>query len=491
MTGEGLKYRYPTKIIPLMPDHVSTLKMEKFCARSLEISELASVAEHLEACTDCRELFHEIFQRRRDYAPIAFNLSPEAWLKHEHLEHEQLVPYVEDRLSEAEREILDAHLRSCNRCRERYDSFLDFRKQIEPEMSVRFAPRRQPIIEDKPRPVWDWFVTGWKPVTAFAVVAVVAGMIIATALLLRQNGAGEQQVAKQINTPRAIEPLPSPQVNTSDLPSLSSDENVRSIAGEVTKRVDANTEPVLSNARRTRTRVGRSTENPASSGNEVISLNDGQRKVVIGESGEISGLSNIPSETEQAIREVLLAQDMKRPESLASITGEKAALRGTGADEKIPFRLVSPERVVVIEDRPVFKWEPLENATSYQVHVVDANNREVATSPTLPSTTTEWTPAASLKRGVVYTWIVGAMVGNEEVTSPTGSVPEMRFKVLEAERLSELNRLKNSNSHLALGVFFARAGMIKEAEREFQVLLNDNPRSTLALKLLRTVKSWH
>jgi hypothetical protein len=45
-------------------------------------------------------------------------------------------------------------------------------------------------------------------------------------------------------------------------------------------------------------------------------------------------------------------------------------------------------------------------------------------------------------------------------------------------------------SHLALGVFYAREGMLAEAEREFQVLVNDNPGSQIAASLLRAVQSW-
>ena len=51
-------------------------------------------------------------------------------------------------------------------------------------------------------------------------------------------------------------------------------------------------------------------------------------------------------------------------------------------------------------------------------------------------------------------------VNGREVISPGASIPEMRFKVLEGDRIPELNRLRNSHSHLALGVFYARVGMI-------------------------------
>jgi hypothetical protein len=45
-------------------------------------------------------------------------------------------------------------------------------------------------------------------------------------------------------------------------------------------------------------------------------------------------------------------------------------------------------------------------------------------------------------------------------------------------------------SHFALGVFYAREGMLSEAEREFQTLVNDNPESQIEVTLLRAVQSW-
>jgi len=57
--------------------------------------------------------------------------------------------------------------------------------------------------------------------------------------------------------------------------------------------------------------------------------------------------------------------------------------------------------------------------------------------------------------------------------------------------VTELDNLKiRSQSHLALGVFYAREGMIAEAEREFQILVQKNPHSRVAIKLLKNIQSW-
>jgi len=48
------------------------------------------------------------------------------------------------------------------------------------------------------------------------------------------------------------------------------------------------------------------------------------------------------------------------------------------------------------------------------------------------------------------------------------SAPEARFGILDQEKTLELNLLKRTPSHLTLGVFYTHAGMLAEAEREFQ-----------------------
>jgi hypothetical protein len=54
---------------------------------------------------------------------------------------------------------------------------------------------------------------------------------------------------------------------------------------------------------------------------------------------------------------------------------------------------------------------------------------------------------------------------------------------------NELNQLKKSDSHLALGIFYARVGLVTESEREFQKLVQLNPQSELPRRLLQSVRN--
>jgi len=121
--------------------------------------------------------------------------------------------------------------------------------------------------------------------------------------------------------------------------------------------------------------------------------------------------------------------------------------------------------------------------------VQDANGRQVGQSEELPPTKTQWRAPAALRRGQIFSWMVTAVVDGKKVVSPSASVSEIKFAVLSTENLQELTSLKKSNSHLALGVSYARAGLLNEAEREFQSLVKLNPQSELPRKLLQSVRN--
>ena len=139
-------------------------------------------------------------------------------------------------------------------------------------------------------------------------------------------------------------------------------------------------------------------------------------------------------------------------------------------------------------DRPVLRWQPIAEATSYEVVIADARGNEIARGESLSAA---WQPSQSLPRGVVYTWTVSAIRNGQSDTTSALTVPESKFKVLEIAKVQELARLKKQvGSHLVLGLFYAREGMLAEAEQELKFLVRMNPRSPVARKLLRAVQAW-
>jgi len=136
-----------------MIEHIHSQKMRAFCSRALENAEMTEVAEHLAACPKCRRLFPEVFHEMNDHQPVSLNLSPELLFRHEHLDFDQLVSLADDNIDDEDREIVDIHLRACERCREDVRSFLEFRRQIESAINI-IPAAGQPVK-------WAERISGW------------------------------------------------------------------------------------------------------------------------------------------------------------------------------------------------------------------------------------------------------------------------------------------------------------------------------------------
>jgi hypothetical protein len=153
------------------------------------------------------------------------------------------------------------------------------------------------------------------------------------------------------------------------------------------------------------------------------------------------------------------------------------------------FSVLEPVGSVSLSDRPAFRWSAMEGATGYVVEVYDDQFKLAASSQQL--TNRSWTIQQPLPRGKVYSWQVKAIKDGQEITSPRPPAPQAKFRVLNQSKANELARAKRSypSSHLTLGLLYADAGLLKEAEQQFRLLLRANPNSPLARTLLRQVQS--
>lgn len=456
-----------------MTEHIRNQKIRAFCAHALENAEMTEIAEHLAACPECRQLFQGSSQEMNDARPASLSLSPELLFRHEHLEFDQLVSLADNNLDDEDREIINIHLHTCKRCREDVRSFLEFRRQIESVMSISPAPARLVRWTEKLSGLWRWPEMRLRPLYA-GIIIVALGFALVVIFLLRDDRKKDQGVSRypspEINSP-------SPQHSVTALTPTP-----RSRPVEEPKRnfgSDTSKQPTPTH------RVRAATEKDV-----IVSLRDGDRKIIVSSTGEVRGAGAIPGHLQQSVRNALLSQELRKPESLNEIASEQGSVRGTD-DKKSPFKLLRPGRAVIADNQPVFEWQPVEGASSFEVQIADSRGREIANSGQLPSSATQWSPTTPLKRGVIYAWAVTAIVNGQSVTSPAPTAPEMKFKILETSKMRQLEQLRRrAFSHLALGVFYTREGMLVEAEREFQILANGNPDSQIAASLLRTVQSW-
>ncbi len=391
---------------------------------------------------------------------MSFTLAPEFWFRHDHVDFDQLVGLAEKNLDATTREIIDIHLEVCGTCREDVRSFLAFRKQSARDVS--YGPTGRASTREGFSGLPWWRSSGWKPAYAVAaiVLAVVALVIGAIALKRRSDSL---EAKKNEPTQISVQATPTPSNSSpAKLPSPSAPEPSRS--------PDATTSPAIDNS------------------TAVAVLKDGQSEVTIDKSGHVTGLDDISLVRRQEIGQASLTERIETPEILNSLGGQDSSLRG-GNNGGRSFRLLYPARRVIIEDRPVFKWESLAGASSHRVYVLDSHGNEIAKSEELLPTETKWTPKTALKRGEILSWVVTGVVDGKEIVSPAASAPEMKFAVLLAKDVQELSQLKKTRSHLALGVFYAKVGLLTEAEREFQQLAQLNPQSQLPRKLLQSVRS--
>jgi anti-sigma factor ChrR (cupin superfamily) len=123
-----------------MTDHVSKKQIEAFCAHALEVFEMVAIAEHMDSCDVCHHKYREVSQKGKENKSFSISLDAEDLLKNEHLDNDQLLSLIENKLEAEALEIVYIHLKACPRCREDVRSLVEFRRKTEPDLNVRFEP---------------------------------------------------------------------------------------------------------------------------------------------------------------------------------------------------------------------------------------------------------------------------------------------------------------------------------------------------------------
>ena len=425
-----------------MSEHLSSQDLQRYHERALPPTVLTKSNEHLASCARCHKQYTELYHLPDNLSPIAVDVSSIADEEPFHLLfEEEIVAYVDGHLDEAGREIVESHIETCGRCSRDIRELVEFRAELEvstkeEQMPLATRPRRWNLIsERRKRPNLG---------RAAAAAAILTAVILIALILLSPKGTDDKT---RLQEREADNTSPNPENNPkpTDLPPP---------------------------------------ETPA-----IVSLVDGDRRVMLDGQHKLEGLEALPASLQQAIEAALADGVIARPQILAELAGEPSLLLGAPG-KGVPFGLLSPVGAVVLDDRPTFRWRPLNGAAGYTVSVFNAAFEPVATSKMVQ--TAEWRISRALKRGAVYSWQVTALVDGREVTSPVKPAPFVQFKVIESTRVSELELIRGTypNSHLAAGVLYGHAGLKSEAEREFRALVKDNPDSSAARRLLLSVQSW-
>lgn len=443
-----------------MTEHLSTEVVARFHRQALAAAERSVVRDHLLKCDLCRQQILNTQTESVALTALSNHLLVETDEEPYHLDYEAIQGYVEDTLDRVDRGTAEMHLKVCSECSQ---EVADLRQSLA-TMSVASVPQVEKR-ESQSDTFWPQLRLSAlpRPLRISALVTLAAVAVVVAIVIWRQQSERPNQG-------------PIPQLSAGPLPSPSKSPK--------SPQAVSSPQPTPHASPSKRLEVNPSNRFP---GQQTIALADGPNRIVLDKSGKLRGLESLPRETQQAVRETLIAQTIRRPDVLDDLNSAQVSVRAPSGDEDTAA-IVYPANTVIAEDRPVLSWVPSKTATGYRVEIGDSQFRSVAKSDVLSPIIRSWTPPAPLKRGMIYTWVVHAYKDNGELTSVTAP---KSFKILEDERVKELNRLKTtSQSHLALGIFYARQGMTSEAEREFDTLSRDNPQSSLLKKLLQAVRSW-
>ena len=434
-------------------EHLSQTQLARYSERTLEPHEMLAVDSHLASCDECHA---RLLRMLPEDARLAFNRAFESDGRF-HLDYEQhLEPYVDGKASDIDREIVASHVAVCSQCAAELEDLLEFKQQpvaaITEAADISLGWKRWlPQLSLPSSHAWA------TAVVVFAAIGLAGAVVLWTRYPL--SGPAHLTVSVPPESERSpvvetAQPSPAPTVHTAE-------------------KSEGSPQPKG---------AGSPPEQP------LLALNDAGGQLVINNSGRLEGLEELPPDLRETIERVLVTRQFNASPGLTGWTTEINSLRGT-FEQQTTFCPSSPTNVVIETNQPTFRWRPLEAAQHYVVTIYDDKFRKVSTSE--PVSGTEWTIPNSLARGITYSWQISALKDGETVVSPKPPMPQARFRVLDQRARATLEKLKRSagRSHLALGVFYWKHGLIDESEREFQALAAANPDSTAITELLASIRS--
>jgi hypothetical protein len=502
--------------------HITKETVELYRRKQLAAAELLAAQAHAAGCEECRaRLAHALaldaaFTQMR----AAVSAQPDSEDEPEHLSYEQLAGLVDDALDPVAREIADSHLAVCADCAadandlRRYQA-INAAAPPEVARADNVAPTNAASVAAAPALMNDALAPVknlWRRLTAFsfmpsagalAPAATLAAVVVIALFGLwffsRGGPEFERNVTPDSHARRDSDAATQNAATNANAAASAADargpENALSQVAQQTRPVGPQSQQKQQRERPPRRTQKSAAGNLAAEPRALqIALNDGGGPVLFDERGVLRGLEALPPAAFIAVRRSIETQRVETPPTLAALaSGTSGVLMSNantaGTQSGASFELLAPVGRIVREDRPVLRWRPLAGASSYKVAVVAANFQVVAESE--PLVATEWALPVALARGQVYYWQVTATLADgSQTTAPRAPAPQAKFRVLEASAADELRQLETAApaSHLARGVLYARAGLVAEAEAEFQKLVNLNPRAPVARKLLKSLK---
>ena len=423
-------------------EHLTQKQIEDYSQNRLRAAELLTASDHLGECEVCRARVEAGLNV--DFA--FFALRDEAFAEDgqasAHLTSEQTAEFVDKNLSGDELQFVTDHLGSCDRCAFAVEDLRAFRNQIAPSLDRDYGPAQAaPVVRESWR---QRFASLFRvsPVPAFGGAALAVLLLAFIGWIVWRTPKEEKREVVMVVPTPSLQPSPS-----------------------VAPSVEVQPEQVA----------------------VVAQLNDGAGVVSVDQQGRLSGAESLPPSYQELVKKALTSQRIERSSQLQGLTRPPSSLM-SGNEPGREFSILAPAAVVLMSDRPAFRWSRFEGASGYVVEVYNEQFERVMASPEI--TTVSWTATQSLPRGRVYSWQVKAVKDGQEVTVPRPPAPQAKFRVIDQGKMNEIVRAKRAygSSHLTLALLYAEAGLLNEAEQELRMLQRANPQSEIVRKLLRQVR---
>jgi hypothetical protein len=417
--------------------HLSTQLQHRFLARLLSPEETREVLQHLRGCNACRESLLALRSNRPGslLGAILPNVPTEP-----HPSADILAAYADDDVTASDQKYLEGHLSNCELCRDALADVRAFREELQRSPRQEYAPAGTTSRPSESsgrgfvgakRRLFRWF----NQPMVFASMATAVALVLVLGFLLTRF-------------------------------------------------------PVI---------FGIS----GSGSGPQITITDGDHRTFFGPNGIVNPPAPLPKEELAALNHMVspawrdeppaLSPDVR--DTLASLKRAPSVLLGQ-PPATVPFEVLSPVRTLVRSVRPTFKWTTATGATNYTIHVIsdDRAAEEVATSPAVsPSApdapNCEWTMSTSLTPGKRYRWYVTAVVKDQEIDAPGIEQAQAKFAILTEAALSQLEGLSQPNraNHLIDGLLNLNAGLLDDAQSDFERLLADPAQTSRAKDFLNRV----
>lgn len=437
-----------------MTEHLSTKTLERFHQHALTTMDRSLIYDHVLSCEECRKQIVSPEIEAVALENLSADLLSEGKQESLHLDYETIESYVDGTLDTSGRNQIAAHLNVCSTCSAEVSDLRESLSAMTDTAAIggknRISLRQK--LQGFVRP--PFFQS---PLRVSVAVAFMILLAITVAVVWRLTSTNPAAVPNK---------------------ELTADANPTPTQSPVTVQSSSSPSPAVSPSPAT------PSKSPTEPDQQILALNDGPNKIVLQRSGKLSGVEALPVGSRRAVREVLLANNIAKPQVLNELSVPSVSQRAPAGDLEAAVSIYPVQRVIT-DQTPTLQWSPAKGATTYRVEIGDANFRQVAKSEDLPPTVHSWKPSTALRRGGIYTWTVRAIDAEGNSVTSQG-----KFKVLSDHKLNELAQLKAARSHLGLGIFYAREGMLVDAERELQTLQRENRRITLPVRLLEQIKSW-